>query len=248
MTDLFNTPESPQDQGGDDALETVKAKFSKDGELDVAALLKAKAEADKFIERLEQENAGVREEMNKRATFDELLSKINERQAQRPDGSNHEQEGRVADEPSKLNPEDIKKMVSDNYNQEQAKAAQLKNMNEVKATLEKQWGAGFTQKLKQVVQDLELTEDEAGFMASSRPKAFLKLVLGDKAPTPNVAPPQSSVRIEGVVRRGGENTYSYYKAMMNSSDPKVRAEYWSPQTQNKIHNLAMELGEAFLKN
>jgi hypothetical protein len=54
--------------------------------------------------------------------------------------------------------------------------------------------------------------------------------------------------VEHSQKPSGDRTYSYYKAMLNSPDPAVRARYWDPSTQNKIHNLALELGEAFLKN
>ncbi len=247
MTDLFTAPEASADQD-DTYLNEVKAKFTRDGQLDVDALLKAKAESDRFIQRLEGENAGVREEMNKRATFDQLLERINQQQAQRAEGSNHEPEAGEANEP-KYNPDDIRKMVSETFNQEQTKAAQQKNVESVKDTLAKAWGPNFTNKLKQVTDEFELTQEEAGFMAATRPKAFLKLVLGDKAqPVGNYSPPQSTQRMDYSQKPAGENTYSYYKSMMNSSDPKVRAEYWSPRVQNKIHDLAMEHGEAFLKS
>jgi hypothetical protein len=247
MTELFNAPDASDDQS-DAYLEEVKAKFTRDGQLDVDALLKAKAESDKFIKRLEGENQGVREEMNKRATFDELLKKINEQRAQGADGSNHEPDAGEADEPNKYNPDDIRKMVSETFNQEQTKAAQAKNVEQVKDALSKNWGSNFADKLKQVTKDLELTQEEAGFMAATRPKAFLKLVLGDKAPVGNYAPPSSSVRVEHSQKPSGDKTYSYYKSMLNSPDPAVRARYWDPSTQNKIHALALELGDAFLNN
>lgn len=247
MTDLFKTPEAPLDQAKADALNTLKQKFAKeDGSLDVEALLNAKAESDIFIDRLQGENAGVREEMNKRATFDQLLEKINQQQARKAEEANHAPDAPEGNEPS-YKPEDIKKMVSESFNQEQTKAAQQKNVNEVKATLEKNWGPNFAAKLTQVTTEFELSQEEAGFMAATRPKAFLKLVLGDKAPVGNFAPPQSSQRMEQSNRPTGE-TYSSYKAMMTSTDPRVRAEYWSPRVQNKLHALAMEHGEAFLKS
>jgi hypothetical protein len=249
MTDLFEAPAVNPDPETD-PIEAVRQKFMKDGQVDIDALLKAKAESDKFIKRLENENALAREEVTKAATFEDLLAKISEQQAAKAAANHADEPGQAPNVPTNATtPEEVRQWVAEQYNQEQTKAAQQKNVESVRATMEKSFGPNFQGKLEAICRDLELTKEEAGFMAATRPKAFLKLVLGAQAPAQyNTAPPASSVRVEAGVKRGGDRTYSYYKAMASSPDPKVRAQYLSPGIQNKIARLHEELGDDFLNN
>src|SRR5688500_13285080 len=87
MTDanLFKTPENdgpdPVDEDKDGEAELVgEGKKFKDHK----SLAKGKAESDAFISHLQKELAEMREELNKRITFEDLMTKITENKSTAP--------------------------------------------------------------------------------------------------------------------------------------------------------------------
>ena len=253
MTELFEdfSPAAPKATEPEaDPIETIKQKFSREGELDIDALAKAKAESDDFIKRLQDETAGLREELTKRTSLDDLITRLEDQQSSEGESVNHTPKTKTNDDipPNKaLDPAAIEKMVEKIHTKKQMEANQVKNISDIRSRLEQEWGPEFAKKLKSVTDELELTQDEAGKLAAEKPKAFLKLVLTSKEQSPNIAPPQSSVRMQPS-SVGTNKTYSYYKKMMESPDPKIRNEYWSPRVQNEMHKLTQQLGDAFLNN
>jgi hypothetical protein len=239
MTDLF-TPES----GGDhepDYMTYVKSKFAKeDGSIDLDALAKAKFKSDEHIANLEKEQAGVRDELTKRLSFEEVLAKIEaNRQSAEPSDNQAHQDARI-DEKS-LTPDDVKKLLQETLTQEQQKATYQSNVNTVRSRLSEAWGPTFAEKLKQVCSELDISEEEAGQVAMTKPKAFLKLVLGE---TPkqveNAAPARSSVRLDSTPHNGVKN-WAYFEKIRVSNP----GEYWSPKVQLELHRQAVKLGDAF---
>lgn len=252
MADLFEeTPaESTETNVESDPIVVIKQKFSKDGKVDEDALAKAKAESDAFIERLKQEAAGLREELTKRTSFDELLSRLEQKTSSEDTSVNHTPQTKTNDDiPNKaMSNEAIEEIVTKTLSKETQKASQVKNVNEVRSELKKAWGNDFANKLKQITEDLEISQEDAGLMAAQKPKAFLRLVLGS-TPTqqaPSTAPPSSSFRQTTTVTTG--KNYSYFKKMMDDPNPRVRNEYWSPRIQNEMHRLAQQLGDSFYSN
>jgi hypothetical protein len=240
MTDLF-TP-----AGGDqepDYMSYVKAKFAKeDGTIDLEALAKAKFKSDEHIANLEKEQSGVREELSKRLSFEEVLAKIEANRQQSTTDDN--QASSVAEVGEKsLTPEEIRKLTLDTLTQEQQKVAFQNNVKTVRDTLQNAWGAGFADKLKQVCAELDISEEEAGQVAMTKPKAFLKLVLGDNTPrqVDNVAPMSSSMRMTNEPTNLGVKNWAYFEKIRVANP----AEYWSPKVQLELHRQAIKLGDAF---
>lgn len=251
MTDLFENTPVEGETAPIDHTDIIKAKFSKDGVVDVEALVKAKAESDRFIEQLKEENKGVRDEMNKRTSFDELIARLEQQKSSTADADNQAAPPEKNDDiPNKvLDNSAIEAIVAKTLTRKTQEANQVKNISDVRAKLEAEWGKDHVKKLETVIADLDLTKDEAGKLAAERPKAFLKLVLGDKnIPQTGIAPPQSSVRFEQRPNTGIAKGFSQYQKMMTDPDPKVRNLYWSPKVQNEMHKLVQEHGEAFLKS
>jgi hypothetical protein len=238
MTDLF-TP-----AGGDqepDYMSYVKAKFGKeDGSIDLEALAKAKFKSDEHIANLETEQAGVREELNKRLSFEEVLTKIEAGRQSATTENNQTPDATIGEK--SLTPDDVKKLLQETLTQEQQKAAYQNNVKSVRDTLQSAWGPTFADKLKQVCNELDISEEEAGQVAMTKPKAFLKLVLGESAPRQidNVAPARSSVRIDANSPSGVKNWAYFEKIKM--TNPK---EYWTPKVQLELHRQAIKLGDAF---
>lgn len=244
MTNIFD---ADTDLTGEvDPLEYARAKFrTADGELDVAALARAKMEADKHISKVEAEQATVREELTRRLSFEELAAKIDAAKnpvveppvtpGVAPSGVN-EKHG--------MSEEDIAKLVKQTLTQEQQKAVHSSNIDSVRNELAKAWGENYVTKLKEVIADLGYPQQEAEVLAATRPKAFLKMLLGQAAAAPiyNPAPPRSGLMASNIPDTNARN-YEFFEKM-RKSDPK---SYWLPRTQNEMHKLAEKMGEAFYK-
>lgn len=248
MTDLF-TEETPEVEvtNSTDPVETIKSKFSKEGVVDVDALLKAKAESDRFIEQLKAEGKGVREELSKRISFEEALAKITATQNSNAETTNHVEPRAKNDDVHSVTTDDVRKMVAETLQTETKKATQEKNRLNVKTELQRTWGNDYIDKLTKVTRDLDISQEEADALAANKPKVFMKLVLGETRvmEAPSVFTPPRSQIIPTQNSSSGKKNYAYYKQMQDSTDSRVKANYWSPKTQNEMHKLASEMGDAF---
>lgn len=248
MSNLFdgsqtNDPVVPDQEP--DYLEYVKSKFANDkGEVDLVALAKAKFKADQHIAQVEREQAGLRDELKNRTSFEEMLEQIKSAQSSQVAPTNHVEPPTQGDASPKLTEEDYRRLAQETYKQETQKAEQQRNVDTVKQELTKAWGPDFSKKLNEVIQDLELTQDEAANVAATRPKAFLKLVLGSTPQTQNYAPPASSVRLTNSGPDVGVKNNEYFEKI-RKTDPVT---YWSPKVQNELHTNARKMGlEAFYR-
>lgn len=249
MTELFDdTPEVSETIETNDPIATIKAKFSKeDGSVDVDALLAAKAESDRFIDQLQGEGKGLREELTKRTSLDDLMARLDQGKSSEDKTVNHTDTAKNDDIPNRaVDQRNIEQLVEQVYTKKNKEASQLKNISDVRSQLEQAWGKDFPKKLKQMTDELDISQEEAGRLAGEKPKAFLKLVLGDnqRQPQHDTAPPVSSVRLTSSTVVGGKN-YTHFKKMMDSPDARIRNQYWSPKVQNEMHKLAQQLGDAF---
>ncbi len=235
---LFTTP------GAEDAsakyLTEVEKKFTKDGNLDVDALKKGKAESDWFIERLQKENAEMRDEMNKRATYDELMAKI---EATRANSSqDDEQDDNHANQSVDIE-KVVQEKVSQQLNQYQQQSAHERNTTAVVETLKAAWGDNYVPKLREAIQEADLTEQEAMQLAATKPKTFLRAVMPTETKreqVPSFSAPASSVKSGSM---SNTMNYSYFEKM-RKSDP---AKYRSPEIQNLMWKVAQEKGPDFYK-
>lgn len=213
-------------------------------ELTLEDLAKKAFHADRHINRLENETDGLRNEMNKRLSLEEVMTEIKGLR-QPVEASNvssttpHESSNKVEG----LKEEDVMRLLQN----ERVKAIQDQNINQVRRDLEAAWGKGYRTKLKEIGTDLNLTEEDLGGLAARNPKAFMKLVGADVAPRgqpmPNsVLSPTSSIR--PTTRTTPERTYDYYKKMAKEN-PSL---YWDPKTRQQMYADLEKYGpEAFLK-
>lgn len=248
------------DNFNDDAISSIDptkdyySEYVGDGKKfkDEKELAVAKAQSDAFIERLKQEMAGLRQELGKRvdedatrARLDEVLTKITElsNKSTSNNGNLPVDTGTTTNTANSLKPEDLEKLVNDALNKTLSEKQKQENFNSVLEAAKNKYGENYASTLRKQANELGLDEAKMNELATSSPKAFMKL-LGIEETTNNFegfTPPKSQVNQTFKPRVGNEKTYSYYEEM-RVKEPK---KFWSPQIQNERHEQALKLGERF---
>lgn len=245
-TSIFSNPSSTVAEGVD-FVEQAKKKFSKeDGTLDVDALLKGKAEADRFIEQLKHETAQIRNDLASRLSVEEALSKLVATPASGT-SNNQRVEERLPETPNKETPaalakDDVLALVREALATESSKAKQASNIEVAKQELEKTFGSNYITHLQKRADELGVNPDFLNRLASESPKALLALVNDGKTSTQsNLSTPPETNIMSGTQSNVGSKNYKYYDSV-RKSDPR---KYWSPSFQNEMYANAAKLGPKF---
>lgn len=229
MTDLFQDPnlDMPTIDESKKYFEELVGEGKKFS--DPEALARGKFEADIFVERLKQENAGIRNELNSRVKMEEFLDKLNSFQKpQSPDAG--QQPPDQAKVEAGLKPEDVLRLLD--QREQLSKATQ--NVNKVQVHLQETLGPNYATKLKQVADSLGLSKEHINNLAATSPEALYK-VLGLEAGKKQdlfQAPPRSQMT-PGFQPKGTGKDWDYFEAMRK----KESAKYWSASVQNEMHDL-----------
>jgi YesN/AraC family two-component response regulator len=211
----------------------------------VEELARGKYEADQFIERLKQEQAALREELNSRKRLEEVADLLSSQQ------KNQSIEGQPparddGDKNTALTPEQLEKMLEERLTKREQQQVRDKNINTVKEKLTEAFGQNYAAKLQQEANALGVSKEYLTNLAAESPSAFFRLVGLDastKQQQGNLfSPPASSVNQAAFAPNvTGERTMSYYDKLKND-DPRT---YWSPKVQNEMHRDAQRLGAKF---
>lgn len=210
---------------------------------DIAGLARSKVEGDAHITRIERENKELREDLAKRATLDEVMTRISQNKQETPPQGNQPPQG---EPPAQgLTKAELEDYVSSKLAEANAERTAQTNFGSVVAELKKAWGPDFQDKLEAKRAELGLGKEWLTQLAGAQPKAFLSLMgIGTSASvgTPFGVTP-SGVNSVAVTQANssGEKTQKYYKNL-RATDP---VKYNSKATQNEMYNQAMKLGEAF---
>lgn len=244
MSDLFNSTVQ-LDPAKDYTAELVGEgkKFK-----DVAALAYGKLNSDIHASRLENELKELREDLAKRVTLEEVLTKINQNKQVEQNVDN--QNGNATPAPT-LTKEQLEALIASKVAEKINETAQERDAREafdqVKKSLSSEWGADWQAKLEAKRQELGLGKDWMTQLAGSQPKAFLTLV-GVTAPKTQGAVSPFDVSPGGVNTSAlsnnshrGEKTKAYYNKL-RETDP---VKYNSKSTKDEMYAQAMKLGESF---
>lgn len=202
----------------------------------VEDLAKSRLEADKYIERLEAENAQYR---------DGIQSQVEQfRQRTQEDTPPS-----VEKQPEQRAPEvDLETRIRETLAKTNREQTLARNVNEVSTKLVEVYGT--PEKANQVVkaraQELGVSLDFLMESAAQSPKAFYAQIGMDSAPrqapaitTGHVNPSAlSAANPQGQAQPG---TYKYYE-QLRQTNPKL---YNKPATQLQMHKDAMERGDSF---
>ncbi len=211
---------------------------------DLQALARSKVESNVHISRLEKETKELRDELQKRLTAEEIMTKITQAKQEIPPEGNQLPKG---DTPApSLSKEELEKIVSQKLSESEAARVAQSNFDTVISELNKAWGNDFRVKLAAKAKELGLGQDWLTQLAGDKPAAFLTLV-GVNAPVQKDVSPFSvspaGINTQGLSNSGhrGEKTAKYY-AQLKITDPK---RYHTKETQMEQYNQAMKLGEAY---
>lgn len=212
---------------------------------DDEALARGKWESDNHIARLEAELAEARGEIHKRITIEEALAEIKASAKQAPSSPEAHQPGEQVPPTNankQLTQEELDAFLEAKLNKRQEQEVAVRNIEQVKRELSRVWGPQARSHLETKLRELEVTQEYADSLAARSPKALLKLLGVEGAPTSaapsDLAPPRGSISAP----TGGTNkTWSFYQKMLRDN-PK---QYHSKQTQLEIYKQAQAMGADF---
>lgn len=193
----------------------------------VEALAQGKTEADNFIIKLQEEQAELRVELDKRLSAQEALAEIQKKTETSNENTSQQSEADVSDL--------VRKTVLELSAEEQAK----KNVFEADAVLAEKYGDKRGDVVKQKALELGVEVSFLEEAAAKSPSAFLGMIgesVPAKLPQANVS--QGSVNTDALAQINTgvkEDTYQFFNELRRR-DPKA---YFKPETQNKMLKLAV---------
>lgn len=241
MADIFNDGDDTTIDPNRDYLSEYVGEGKKFA--DAKELARAKAESDAHIARIEAENKEYRERMMQSRSVEDLMDQINERlSTNRQDPPNHGGDNEPNQTGTSVSPEDLDRIITEKMTAKQKADQEKANQLWVMQQLQKKYGAEFGRRVQEAAAELAMTKDEMNALASQKPKAFMKLVSDNQAPTsqPSFSPPNSRLNTQ-VESNSGEKNYAYYRKMRNEN-PKL---YKSTRVQAEMHREAIKQGAAF---
>lgn len=239
MSNLF-TDEVTIDPTKDYSTELVgEGKKYKDWQSAARAIL----EKDLHISKIESETKALREDLQKRVTLEEVMTRLSQNKQEVPTPVTNPGEATPAQGLSK---EQLEALVAAQVEQNIAKVKNEtvaeRNIAQVTEALRHAWGDNFSQVLGQKTAELGLGKDWVTDMARNQPKALLTLVGVGVPKQPEAALPNGGVNTAGFTSAPrGEKTNSYYAAM-RKADP---VKFHSKAVQDERWAQAHKLGDAF---
>lgn len=216
----------------------------------VSDLARSRLEAENHVAKLEQETKGLRAELDKRLTFEELLTKLSTPAKESvPQGElspvqREDSQGTVKPQ----TPEDIQRLVDQRISAKVQEGVQKTNLDFAKSKLREKFGENFTEVLDKATKELGVSPEYLNSLAKTAPNVLLKLVSGEQENKPDVsALPQgrqvdaSKQVLSGARTNDGFRGQKFYLDLVKS-DPKT---FWSAKTQNEMHQMAMKDPERY---
>lgn len=212
------------------AFETLVGEGKKFG--DTEALAKGKQDSDLFIGQLQTELAGLREELGKRMTSEEVLAKIQ--------AANSANQAQGENTTPQLSEDKVAELVKSTLESTRTEEGRGSNLKTVDAKLVEMYGEKAGVMLHQKAQELGVTVDYLQSIAETSPNVFFNTIgvqASVKSPTVNTG----TVNTEALANVNASSTISAeskaYYDQMRKENPK---EYWKPDVQNKIMRLTAE--------
>jgi hypothetical protein len=239
MSTLFDDTAAPVVDPNKDYLPELVGEGKK--YKDPSALAYAAVHKDAHISQLEKETKELREELVKRATLEEVMTRISQN---KPVENKQVITPAEASQPESLTKEQLESLIAEQIARTRSEDTAKSNFDKVKDALQKAWGSDYQSKLDAKAKELGLGRDWMNQIAGSQPKAFLTLVGVDAKVAPGAVSP-FDVSAAGVNTAAlqnnshrGERKKSYYDAMKNTD----RNKYLSKEVQKEMYDQAMKLG------
>lgn len=209
-------------------------------------LARGKLEADRTIKAREEELAGLREELQRRLTFEQLAEELKRRDEPSPFDN---QAPRVppVNEPQNtpapsLTDEDLENRIAETLQRQREQERIAANVNEVTTRLIQTFGdeAKAEQYIQQKAAELGVSTSFLRDAAARSPKAFFVTIGLEGNQTPAAAShTKSDVNTAALVNQGSgpkPGSYEFYENL-RKTDP---SRYWDPKTQRQLHKDATQ--------
>lgn len=235
-TTTIEEPTQLSQAGAFEALVGDGKKFN-----DAEALARGKQESDTFITQLQSELQGLREDLDKRMTSEEVLIKIREEAAasSATTGENTTPQ---------LGKDDIAELVKQTLESTRTEESNTRNFNDVDQRLLSVYGDKAGNWLAGKAQELGISVDFLADVAKASPDAFYNTVgLSSTETNTTASVTTGTINTETVAQVNKAsgikpNTMKYFDAI-KKEDPR---KYWTPAVQNALFAAREEMGaEAF---
>ena len=231
-TTVIEEPTQPSQTGAFEALVGVGKKFA-----DSEALARGKQESDTYITQLQTENHGLREDLDKRMTSEEVLTKIREEAAASSVTAGE-------NTTPQLGKSDITELVKQVLESTRTEESNTRNFNDVDQRLISVYGDKAGDWLAGKAQELGLSVDFLADVAKASPDAFYNTVgLSSTTTNTTASVTTGTVNTETVTQvteASGikPNTMKYFDAI-KAENPR---KYWTPAVQNALFAAREEMG------
>jgi len=237
MSDIFTTEENKTPTTT--SLEGLVGEGKK--YVDVEALAKAYGEADGFINQLKTEGTGLREELDKRLSAEDVLSEVKSEREELAKTIASAAENTTP----QLDEEVLSKLISKTVDQRDEQKVADTNIMQVDAKMKEVYGDKAKDVLATKAQELGLSIEYLAGVASKSPSAFFNVV--------GLSPDQSKVTTPSVTV-GTTNTEAVEKVMAASTIQPGTMKYFeeirkanprkffSPEIQNQLFKARTEKG------
>lgn len=197
-----------------------------------ADLVRAIYEKDNFIERLQNENRGIREDLSKATETKDALEEL--KASLRKDKGGSE----VPTAPA-LDPVKVEQMLDEALHKRETERVRQANIKEANAMLLKQFGdkTKAAEAVEKRAAELGLSRDDIVAMAAKSPKAITTLFGGVAAPK---EPEPIGRKPGGVPLNVAAPADEGVKASFDRMRREDAKRYWSPAVQNEIMRLVRE--------
>lgn len=211
-------------------------------------LAKSRLEADQFIEKLKEENAGMREELQnmqgkveRAKTIDELMELVTKAQTSTDESGN---------QPEAFSKEDLEKLVEGKLSEAKTKEIRDTNRKQANEAILERFGgdsekaSGF---VKERAAELGMEVKALKEMAETSPVAFKQLLgLGDKPASRQGGSVRafSDRNSEATFNSGNERNSAYYSNLRK----EMGTRFWDPKIQQQMFEDRKRLGDKFFSS
>lgn len=198
---------------------------------DAEALARGKAESDRYVDQLRTELENQKKLNDEK--FNELLSAVKNKGTHTATGDNtqtppnSETNSRPSDNSDNTNPNDaagdIESLVKKALKEQQDLTTKEANLNAVDQRLTEMFGDKAASVVDERSKELGLSKAQLKEMASTSPKAFMKLIAGEETKTTNFPNRVNSASMESSNNRSiNEQGWSYYKKLKKENP----SQFW----------------------
>lgn len=236
MADLFNDAGDQSESQREEILNKWKDK-------PVEELLKAKVEADLFINTLTKRQDDLSKdylELKKQADAQASLQELRDQilNASKATSNSDTPNANEGNESHKIETVDIDKKIRDAIEETRRVERQTSNANLVQSKLKERFGNTY----QDVLRDTGLSQKQINEIAAESPEAIFRLVGLESTPKENFQAPPRNAQAPSFAPRGQpKRDWNYYQELKKTK-PDL---YLDPKIAVQMHNDAIAQGDAF---